>query len=286
MKRRACVLAKIFAQFLSARELLTGKVLALDVRSYRGLTHNLLTDEKPFRQPVNIVLFDHIVGHNPGWVSWIRAVQRHLAPRMRLHMLKIERAPGPARNTFCALLNARAHDKEILEVGRQVRLRPSTKSTSLNEVRRDGTAACDGILKGGPCFPVQLLELVIAVRARLHLVNKRHFKVVLKVSAHARKVSMNLNVMPLQQSGMTDSRKHQELGRVDGPRRNDDFFIREGLLLLTANGIFNADGPLLIHQNFEDLRPDQHSEVSALLRRPQIRTRRTCAQTILDSDLI
>jgi hypothetical protein len=204
VKRRSRVLSKVFAQFRTTREPPAGIVLAIDVRLYCRLAHDFLTNEKPFGQPLNIVLLYHVIGHNPGWVIRVRTAQQHLSSRTRLYMLEVQRASSSARHTLRAFLNTGAHNKEILEIRRQVRLRPSTERPSFDEVGRDGTTACDGILQCSPRFPVQLFELVVAVRARSHLIDQRHLKVILKILAHTGKVGMHFDSMSFQQCGMTN----------------------------------------------------------------------------------
>ena len=152
----------------------------------------------------------------------------------------------------------------ILEIGcRLVRAR-SNESAGLGDVRRQGAALEQGILRevaepGG---------VVDRVRAR-RLVEHAREEVILQVAPDARQVVAYPNIVLAEMLGLADAGEHEKLGRVDRARREDDLTLSVGTNPIAVNFVLDAGRAVAVERDLHDLRPGPHGQVVAVEHRLQ-----------------
>ena len=97
---------------------------------------------------------------------------------------------------------------------------------------------------------------------------------ILQVPADPWKVRDDLDTVRAEVIGGTDARKHQELGRADGARGQDDLLPGAGLLRPTVVEIVQADGAAVLEADAGHQAVRTHREVGAVANGGQIAGRR------------
>ncbi len=261
------VLADEIVELVVALHLAAGRNLAAAIGIEGGLPENLARQPDAVAEVAPVVRMRHVVEADFRLRPRVGRAQRDRAARLRAHRPDM-RLEAVRLGRGLAVVAHGGRDEMILDVGVVDAGRRAHEGCRLEMV-----GGAEAGLEEQPFGADQRLGERVEDRIERDRLERFlldvEFHMVLQIAPDAGAVGDDLDAVALQLLGRSDARQHEELGRVDGRGRDDDFASCLNDLNLFASFDFDAGRALILDDHAPREATDE-TDVFAPQRRPEI----------------